>query len=110
MHSIVGGNYLKSCLMAFLHDRSCIDVCLNYLNNYNQQVHLSLYKELKCYPEELLDWLSKETDISCKVADILINSLNEVSLLVKNRGSKIWMPLHKILTENSPIPNTIFYF
>lgn len=96
--------------MAFLHDRSCIDVCLNYLNNYNQQIHLSLYKELKCYPEELLDWLSKETDISCKVADILINSLNEVSLLVKNRGSKIWMPLHKILTENSPIQYFIFEY
>lgn len=96
--------------IAFLHDRSCIDVCLNYLNNNEQQTQFALYKELECYPETVLDWLSKVTDITCNVTNVLINSLNEVSSLVKNRGSKIWMPLHKILTENSPIQYFIFEY
>lgn len=96
--------------MAFSHDKTCIEEYLTYLNSANHQAQLSISKELEHYPEAILNWLSKVSSITLDVAYVLVNSIDEFSQAVKNRGSSIWMPFHNVLNEKDPIQFFIYLY
>ena len=96
--------------MIFLHDKLCVAEYLDYLNSTEHQSQVSVSKEMKCYPEVILSWLSKTSSINYDVAYVLITSIDEVSPLVKNRGSKIWMPLYNLLNDKDPIQYFVFMY
>lgn len=96
--------------MIFLHDKLCVAEYLDYLNSTEHQSQVSVSKEMKCYPEVILSWLSKTSSINYDVAYVLITSIDEVSSLVKNRGSKIWMPLYNLLNDKDPIQYFVFMY
>lgn len=96
--------------MAFSHDRTCVEEYLNYLNSEKHQPHRPVSRELERYPEAVVDWLSKRDSINWDVAYVLVNSIDEFSPWVKNRGSRIWMPLHNVLSEKDPIQFYIYLY
>lgn len=97
-------------LMAFSHDELCVGEYLEYLNGTEHQSQLSVSKEMEYYPEALLTWLANTSVINYDVAYVLINSIDEVSPLVKDRGCKIWMPLYNLLNEEDPIQFFVFMY
>ena len=96
--------------MAFSHDRDCVGEYLTYLNSGNNHSQSSVSIELEHYPEAVLDWLSKSENINFDVAYVLVNSIDELSVMTKNRGSRIWMPFHNVLTEKYPIQFYIYLY
>ena len=96
--------------MAFSHDRDCVGEYLTYLNSDNHYPQCSVSIELEHYTEAVLDWLSNVTSINSDVAYVLVNSIDEFNVATKNRGSKIWMPLHNFLTEKDHIQFFIYLY
>lgn len=96
--------------MAFSHDRDCVGEYLTYLNSEKHQPQRSVLMELKYYPEAVLDWLSKVTSINFDVACVLVNSIDEFNVITKNKGSRIWMPFHNVLTEKAPVRFYIYLY
>ncbi len=96
--------------MTFSHDKLCVAEYLDYLNSTNPQSQVSVSKETEYYPEVILTWLSNTSSINYDIAYVLLNSIDEVSPLVKNRGSKIWMPLYNLLSEKDPIQYFVFMY
>lgn len=96
--------------MAFSHDKGCVDEYLSYLmkDGHYPQSYVSI--ELEHYPEAVLDWLSNVTSINSDVAYVLVNSIDEFGDVTKNRGSRIWMPFHNVLTEKDPIQFYIYLY
>lgn len=96
--------------MIFSHDELCVAEYLDYLNCTEHQSQVSVSKETESYPEVILTWLSKTSSINNDIAYVLINSIDEVSPLVRNRGSKIWMPLSNLLNEKDSIQYFVFMY
>ncbi len=96
--------------MAFSHDRDCVGGYLTYLNSDDHQSQLSVSTELEYYPEAVLDWLSKTTSVNFDVSSVLVSSIEDVSALVKNRGSIIWLPFFNGLNEKDPVQFFIFLY
>ena len=96
--------------MAFSHDRYCVGEYFSYLNSEKHQPQRSVSMELERYPEAVLDWLSNVSSINFDVAYVLVNSINEFDALTKNKGSRIWMPFHNVLTEKDPIQFYIYLY
>lgn len=96
--------------MTFSHDRNCVGEYLSYLNLENHYPQHTVSKELENDPEAVLDWLSKASSINFDVAYVLVNSINEFNPLVKNKGSRIWLPLYRLLDEKAPIQYYIFLY
>ena len=96
--------------MAFSHDRYCVGEYLSYLNSEKHQPQHSVSMELERYPDAVLDWLSNVSSINFDVAYVLVNSINEFDALTKNKGSRIWMPFHNVLTEKYPIQFYIYLY
>lgn len=96
--------------MAFSHDRYCVGEYLSYLNSEKHQPQRSVSMELERYPDAVLDWLSNVSSINFDVAYVLVNSINEFDALTKNKGSRIWMPFHNVLTEKYPIQFYIYLY
>lgn len=96
--------------MAFSHDSNCVGEYLAYLNLESHHSQQSVSIELENYPEVILDWLAKVSNVNIDVASVLINSIDEFSVLVKNMGSRIWMPFHNVLTEKDSIQFFIFLY
>lgn len=92
------------------HDSSCVDKYLTYLNSENHHLQRAISMELEHYPNAVLDWLSKVSSINHDVAYVLVNSINELSHIVKNKGSRIWMPFFQLLNEKFPIQYFIFLY
>lgn len=49
------------------------------------RILLAVSKELEHYPDTVLSWLADTSEITHEVADVLVNSLDETSSIVKNR-------------------------
>lgn len=96
--------------MAFKQDIGCVDEYMTYLNRNNHQHQLTISRELENYPNELLSWMSNVSDINFDVAYILVNSIDEVSPLVRDRGSKIWIPFFNTVNNSSPVQFNIFLY
>jgi len=96
--------------MAFSHENNCVGDYLTYLNTEGHRSQRSVSVELEYYQEAVLDWLTNENSIDFDVANVLVNSIDEVSALVKNSGSKIWIPFHNALNDNSPIQFNVFLY
>lgn len=96
--------------MVFSHDELCVGEYLDYLNRNEHQPQLSISKETEYYPEALLTWLSNTSFINHDVAYVFVNSIDEISPLVKKRGSEIWMPLYNLLNEKDPIQYFVFMY
>lgn len=96
--------------MSFSHDRGCVDEYLAYLNIEGHQPQLTVSKELEHYPETVLSWLADTTEITHEVAYMIVNSIDETSSIVKNRGSKIWRSFSNVLVENDPIQYYVFLY
>ena len=96
--------------MAFSRDKGCVDVYLAYLNTEGHQPQTSVSKELEHYSDSVLAWLAETSEITHEVAYVLVNTIDETSSLVQNRGSKIWRPFSYVLTENDPIQYYVFLY
>lgn len=96
--------------MMFSHDKNCVLEYLTYIGTEGNQPQISVSKEIEQYPEIALEWLSSVSYINHNVAYVLVNAIDEVSTLVKSKGSKIWMPLNNLLTENDSIQYFIFLY
>ncbi len=96
--------------MAFSHEKDCVGEYLTYLNSESHLSQRSVSIELEHYPAAVLDWLSTVNSFNFDVAYVLVNSIDEVSSLVKNRGSKIWLPFHNALNDNDPIQFYIYLY
>lgn len=96
--------------MAFSHERDCVGEYLTYLNSEKHQQQRFVSMELEHYPEAVLDWLSKVTSINFDVAYVLVNSIDEFNVVTKNKGSRIWKPLHNVLSEKDPIQFYIYLY
>lgn len=96
--------------MVFSYDRNCVGEYLTYLNLESHHSQRSVSIELEHYPETVLDWLSTVNIINLDVAYVLVNSVDEVSALVKNKGSKIWLPFYNALNEFTPIQFFIYLY
>lgn len=96
--------------MVFSHDRACVGDYLTYLNSESHQSQRYVSIELEQYPEAVLDWLSTVNSITFDVAYVLVNSVDEVSALVKNRGSKIWLQYYNALDEDAPIQFFVYLY
>lgn len=96
--------------MAFSHERDCVGEYLTYLNSEKHQQQRFVSMELEHYPEAVLDWLSTVTSINFDVAYVLVNSIDEFNIVTKNKGSRIWMPLHNVLNEKDPIQFYIYLY
>lgn len=96
--------------MAFSHDRHCVGEYLSYINTEKHQPQRFVSMELERYPEAVLDWLSNVSIINFDVAYVLVNSIDEFDALTKNKGSRIWMPFHNVLTEKDPIQFYIYLY
>lgn len=94
----------------FSRDMGCVGDYLTYLNTEGHHPQLTVSKELEHYPDIVLSWLSDTSEISHEVADVLINSIDEASPLVRSRGSIIWRPFSNVLTENDPIQYSVFLY
>lgn len=96
--------------IVFSQDSQCVGEYLTFLNTDSHQPQLSVSRELEFYSAAVLEWLSNVLRINYNVAYVLINSIDEVSTLVKNKGSKIWKPLSKLLDDKTPIQYYIFLY
>lgn len=96
--------------LLFSHDKNCVGSYLSYLNETEHQSQIEVSMALENYPVEVLDWLSEINDISYDVAYVLVNSIDEVSTIVKKYGSKVWLPFANSLTESSSIQFYIFMY
>lgn len=96
--------------LAFLHDKNCVDTYLTYLNGIDHEPQIIVSRELENYPEQVLNWLSKTNVINFDVAYVLVNSIDEVCVTVKEYGSKVWLPFVNLLNESSPIQFYIFLY
>ncbi len=96
--------------MVFSHDNSCVSEYLTYLNVEEHQPQLPVSRELEHYPDTVLDWLSRESEITHQVAYVLVNSIDEDGSLIKNKGSKIWRPFANELKEKDPIQFFVFLY
>lgn len=96
--------------MVFSHDLDCINVYLNYINQNDSYPQPFVSLELKHHSDVVLEWLSGVSKITNLVADILINSMEENSNLVKSYGSEIWKPFASILDEKYPIKYYAFLY
>lgn len=96
--------------MIFSHEELCVGEYLTYLNGAEHTTQATVSKELEDYPDVILAWLSNTSSINHDVAYVLVNSLDEESPVVKNRGSKIWMPFYNLLSENDPIQYFVYLY
>lgn len=96
--------------MVLSHDKECVNEYLTYINQEGNYPQLPVSKELELYSDAVLTWLSGVSYITHEVAYVLINSIDEDSPLVKNRGSKIWMPFANVLNERDPIQCYVFLY
>lgn len=96
--------------MVLSHDEECVNEYLTYINQEEHYPQLPVSKELEFYPDTVLTWLSGVSYITHEVAYVLMNSIDESSLLVKNRGSKIWIPYVNSLNEKAPIQYYVFLY
>ena len=96
--------------MVLSHDSQCVGDYLTYLNVEGHKLQVPVSKELECHTEEVLEWLSNVPQINHNVAYVLINTIDETSFLVKNRGSKIWKPFSNVLSQNDPIQLFVFLY
>lgn len=96
--------------MVLSHDEECVNEYLTYINQKGHYPQLPVSKELEFYPDAVLIWLSGVSYITHEVAYVLMNSIDESSPLVKNRGSKIWIPYVNALNEKDPIQYYVFLY
>lgn len=96
--------------MVLSHDSQCAGDYLTYLNVEGHKLQVPVSKELEYHAEEVLTWLSNVPRINQNVAYVLINTIDETSPQVKNRGSKIWKPFSEVLNENDPIQFFVFLY
>lgn len=96
--------------MVLSHDGECVNEYLTYINQEGHYPQLPVSKELESYPDAVLTWLSGVSYVTHEVAYVLMNSIDEDSPLVKNRGSKIWMPFANVLNEKDPIQYYVFLY
>lgn len=96
--------------MVLSHNSQCVGDYLTFLNVEGHKLQVPVSQELENHAEEVLTWLSTVSRISHTVAYVLINTIDEASPLVKNRGSKIWKPFSDVLNENDPIQFFVFLY
>ena len=96
--------------MAFSHNKECVVEYLTYLNSDNHYLQRPVSIELEHYPEAVLDWLSNVTSINYDVAYVLVNSIDEIDVLTKGKGSRIWMPFYDAFNEEVPIQFYIYLY
>lgn len=96
--------------MVLSHNSQCVGDYLTYLNVEGNKLQVPVSKELEYHAEEVLKWLSSVSQISHNVAYVLVNTIEETSPLVKNRGSKIWKPFSDLLNENEAIQFFVFLY
>lgn len=96
--------------MAFTCDTNCVDLYLSFINRPGHQPQYSLSKELEKYQPQVLDWLASVSSISYHVAYVLVNAVDEVGALVKNKGSMIWKPLSNLLNNNDPVQYFVYLY
>ena len=96
--------------MVLSHDKKCVSEYLTYINQEGHCPQLPVSEELESYPDVVLTWLSGVSYITHETAYVLMNSIDEYSPLVKNGGSKIWMPFANVLTEKDPIQYYVFLY
>ena len=96
--------------MVLSHNSQCVGDYLTYLNVEGHRLQVPVSQELDNYAEEVLTWLSTVPRISHTVAYVLINTIDEASPLVKNRGSKIWKSFSDVLNENDPVQFFVFLY
>lgn len=96
--------------MAFSHDEQCVGEYLEYLNGTGHQPQMMVSKEVEYYPGAILTWLSDTSSINHDVAYLLVNTIDEDSSLVKNRGGVIWRSFYNMLTDKDPIQYYVFLY
>ncbi len=96
--------------MVLSHDKECVSEYLTYINQEGHCSQLPVSEELESYPDTVLTWLSGVSYITHETAYVLMNSIDEDSPLVKNRGSKIWMPFANVLNEKDSIQYYVFLY
>lgn len=96
--------------MAFSHNKECVVEYLTYLNSDNHYLQRPVSIELEHYPEAVLDWLSNVTSINYDVAYVLVNSIDEIDVLTKGKGSRIWTPFYDAFNEEVPIQFYIYLY
>ena len=96
--------------MIFTHDVMCVGEYLTYLNGTEHSSQTTVSRELENYSNAILTWLSNTSSINHDVAYVLVNSIDEESPIVKNKGSKIWMPLYNVLNDKDPIQYFVYLY
>lgn len=96
--------------MVLSHDSNCVNEYLTYINQDGNCPQLAVSKELESYPDAVLIWLSGVSHITNEVAYVLINSIDVDSPLVKEKGSKIWMPFANVLNDRDQIQYFVFLY
>lgn len=96
--------------MVLSHDSQCVGDYLTYLNIEGHKLQAPVSQELENHVEEVLTWLSNVGRINHSVAYVLVNTIDETSPFVKNRGSKMWKPFSNVLSQNDPIQFFVFLY
>ena len=96
--------------MVLSHDSQCVGDYLTYLNVEGHKLQVPVSKELEYHTEKVLEWLANVSQINHNVAYVLINTIDETSSMVKNKGSKIWKPFSNVLNQNDPIQFFVFLY
>ena len=96
--------------MVLSHDSQCVGDYLTYLNIEGHKLQAPVSQELENHVEEVLTWLSNVARINHSVAYVLVNTIDETSPFVKNRGSKMWKPFSNVLSQNDPIQLFVFLY
>ena len=96
--------------MVLSHDSQCVGDYLTYLNAEGHKLQVPVSKELEYHTEKVLEWLANVSQINHNVAYVLINTIDETSSMVKNKGSKIWKPFSNVLNQNDPIQFFVFLY
>lgn len=96
--------------MILSHDKECVSFYLDYINAEGHHPQVEVSKELENYTEEVLSWLSSVSNITHDIAYILVNGVDETTSLVRNMGSKVWMPFANVLNEKDPIKYYVFLY
>lgn len=91
-------------------DSQCVSDYLTYLNVEGHKLQVPVSKELEYHTEKVLEWLANVSQINHNVAYVLINTIDETSSMVKNKGSKIWKPFSNVLNQNDPIQFFVFLY
>lgn len=96
--------------MVLSHDSQCVGDYLTYLNVEGHKLQVPVLKELEYHTEKVLEWLANVSQINHNVAYVLINTIDETSSMVKNKGSKIWKPFSNVLNQSDPIQFFVFLY